>query len=466
MTDIKELLTQKENRKLEFKRELPSNEKLIKTAIAFSNSQGGNLIIGVEDDGVVIGIDEDSVVKFEEIISNTIYDSCSPNIMPEIYSTRFENKTLLVMHFYPSSQRPHYIKSLGKHNGTYIRVGSSNRVATLDILENLEREKRRISYDSVVNYDVSYRENIFDNITEKLKKELNEKPDVLIFEKLRFVKKEREEYFLTNLGIWFSKKREEYFPLIKIECARFKGTSTKVFLDQATFDGNIIDGIESSIDFIKKNIRLGATIGEVYREDRWEYPLLALREIVINAIVHRDYSVLGSDIKIAIFDDMIEVTNPGYFMIEKEQVNSGCSELRNQNLGNLFKKLKIIEQWGTGFEKVQKELVQYPEIELTIDDSSSLFTQIRLEKKEKNDTTPIATPIATPITTPITTREKLLVLIKNNSQITRDELANELDISINTVKEYILKLKKDGVLQRVGDNRNGYWEVKSNNIEI
>jgi predicted HTH transcriptional regulator len=256
----------------------------------------------------------------------------------------------------------------------------------------------------------------------------------------------------SNLGIWFSKKRAEYFPLIKIECARFKGTSTKVFLDQATFDGNIIDGIESSIEFIKKNIRLGATIGEVYREDRWEYPLLALREIVINAIVHRDYSVLGSDIKIAIFDDMIEVTNPGYFMLGKEQINTGCSELRNQNLGNLFKKLKIIEQWGTGFEKVQKELVHYPEIELTIDDSRSLFTQVRLEKKEKDETTPI--------TTPITTREKLLVLIKNNSQITRDELAKKLDISVNTVKEYIIKLKKDGVLERIGDNRNGYWSVK------
>ncbi len=211
------------------------------------------------------------------------------------------------------------------------------------ILENLEREKRRISFDSVVNYELLYSENIFDDITEKLKKEFDEKIDINTFEKLRFVKKEREEYFLTNLGIWFSKKREEYFPLIKIECARFKGTSTKVFLDQATYDGNIIDGIESSIDFIKKNIKLGATIGEVYREDRWEYPLLALREIVINAIVHRDYSVVGSDIKIAIFDDMIEVTNPGYFLIEKEQVNSGCSELRNQNLGNLFKKLKIIE---------------------------------------------------------------------------------------------------------------------------
>ncbi|MEA1916657.1 MAG: ATP-binding protein, partial [Campylobacterota bacterium] len=123
MNDIKKLVLQKENRKLEFKQELPSNEKIIKTAIAFSNSQGGDLIIGVTDDNKILGIDENSIVKFEEIISNTIYDNCMPNIMPNIYSVRVENKTLLVIHFYPSSSKPHYIRSIGKRDGSYVRVG-------------------------------------------------------------------------------------------------------------------------------------------------------------------------------------------------------------------------------------------------------------------------------------------------------------------------------------------------------
>jgi len=402
MTNIKELLTQKENRKLEFKRELPSNDKLIKTAIAFSNSQGGDLIIGV-------------------------------------------------VHFFPSSQKPHYIKAEGKHKGTYIRVGSTNRLATLDILENLEREKRSISYDSVVLYDCEYKEGILSQIDRHIERKLNEKADIFTYEKLKLVKKERDKYYLTNLGIWFSSLRTDYFPLLKIECARFKGTSTKVFLDQATFDGDMIEAIEKSINFIKKNIRLGATIGEVYREDRWEYPLLALREMVINAVVHRDYSVLGSDIKIAIFDDMIEITSPGVLLIDKDKLGLGYSELRNQNLGNLFKTFKIIEQWGTGYEKIQKELQNYPEIDMEIDDTSS-FVQVRLVKVS-----------TTSITTPITTRQKLLVLIRNNPKITRDELAKELDISINTVKEYIQKLKKEKILKRIGDNRNGYWSINETN---
>ncbi|MEA2091991.1 MAG: ATP-binding protein, partial [Campylobacterota bacterium] len=152
MNDIKKLITQNENRKLEFKEVFPTKDKIIKTAIAFSNSQGGDLIIGVSDDKKVIGIDDNEVIKYEEILSNMIYDNCSPNIMPEIFSVFIENKTLLVIHFYPSNNKPHYIKKEGKLKGTYVRLGSSNRVATLDIIENLEREKRSISFDSVVNY--------------------------------------------------------------------------------------------------------------------------------------------------------------------------------------------------------------------------------------------------------------------------------------------------------------------------
>ena len=377
MDTIKSLLKQKENRKLEFKETLPSNEKIIKTAIAFSNSQGGHLIIGIKNNNEIVGIDDDELVKFEEIISNTVYDNCIPNITPNIYSLRIKDKLLLIVEFYPSSNKPHYIKSLGKLKGTYIRIGSSNRIATQEIIQNLEREKRNISFDSVIDLGVEYKEGIFD--LKVLEERLKQKVDIATLEKLKFIKKEHNITYLTNLGIWFSKIRKEYFSYIKIECARFKGMTTKVFLDQATFDDNIITSIEETIQFIKKNIKLGATIGEIYRENRWEYPLLALREIIINAVVHRDYSIIGSDIKVAIFDDMIEITSPGVLVIDKDKLGFGYSKLRNPNLGYLFKKLNIIEQWGTGYQKIKDELKNYPEIKLKIDDDSS-FTQVKFVK--------------------------------------------------------------------------------------
>lgn len=205
-------------------------------------------------------------------------------------------------------------------------------------------------------------------------------------------------------------------------------------MDQATFDGDIIESIEQSIDFIKRNIKLGATIGEIYRENRWEYPLLALREMVINAVVHRDYSILGSDIKIAIFDDMIEITSPGVLMIDKEKIGRGFSELRNQNLGNLFKRFNIIEQWGTGFEKLVEELKGYPEIEFKIDDSTS-FTQMQFIKLK-------ATPTTQETSRQKSTREKIIDALQEDGRLTREELAQKVNVSSNAVKQHLANLKK------------------------
>ena len=159
--NINKTIRQKENRKLAFKEKLSSNDKIIKTAIAFSNSQGGDLIIGIDTENKVIGIDENLVIKYEETISNTIYDNCYPSIIPEIVSVNIKGKMLLIAHFYPSNSKPHYVKQLGKYKGTFIRVGSSNRLANIQILEELERQRNRISFDSVVNYEIKYKEDVF-----------------------------------------------------------------------------------------------------------------------------------------------------------------------------------------------------------------------------------------------------------------------------------------------------------------
>ncbi|MBW1942243.1 MAG: hypothetical protein JRJ51_05355 [Deltaproteobacteria bacterium] len=134
--------------------------------------------------------------------------------------------------------------------------------------------------------------------------------------------------------------------------------------------------------FIKKNIALGATIGEIYREDRWEYPLEAIREALINAVIHRDYSILGSDIKVAIYDDMLEITSPGPLpdLLSFEDLGTGRSEIRNRVLAPIFKDMKLIEAWGSGIQKMKTELKEYPEIELVLQEAGHAF-QVQFVKK-------------------------------------------------------------------------------------
>ena len=135
--------------------------------------------------------------------------------------------------------------------------------------------------------------------------------------------------------------------------------------------------------FIKKNIALGSTISEIYRKDQWEYPLEAIREALINAIIHRDYAILGSDIKVAIYDDMLEITSPGPLpdALPVEELGTGRSEIRNRVLAPIFKELKLIEVWGSGIQKIRKELEQYQEIELILQEAGSAF-QVQFLKRD------------------------------------------------------------------------------------
>ena len=136
---------------------------------------------------------------------------------------------------------------------------------------------------------------------------------------------------------------------------------------------------------LKKNIALGATIGEVYRKDRWEYPLEAIREAIINAVIHRDYAILGSDIKVAIYDDMLEITSPAPLpdLLSFEDLGTGRSEIRNRVLAPIFKDMKLIEAWGSGIQKIKTELNDYPEIDLVLQEPGHAF-QVQFVKKERD----------------------------------------------------------------------------------
>ncbi|MHA1796395.1 MAG: hypothetical protein ACTSUK_09790 [Promethearchaeota archaeon] len=131
--------------------------------------------------------------------------------------------------------------------------------------------------------------------------------------KLELIKEINGQERPTNAALLLcsSQHKQKLFPYAKVECARFKGTKTEEFLDQATIESSVVLQPEEVMRFVQRNIAKGATLNGIYREDRWEYPLLAIRVAVINAIVHRDYSLTGKDIKLAIFDDMLEITSAG-----------------------------------------------------------------------------------------------------------------------------------------------------------
>lgn len=152
----------------------------------------------------------------------------------------------------------------------------------------------------------------------------------------------------------------DYFSFSKTQCAVFKGTERTVFLDKKEFTGPIYKQIEDAVDFVLRNIRLGAKIDGLVRKEQFELPIEAIREMIVNAHCHR-YFLDESCVQVAIYDDRLEVTSPGglYNGITYEEVMNGHSRIRNKAIANVFGQMGFVEAWGSGIKRIVKSSKEY-----------------------------------------------------------------------------------------------------------
>ena len=296
-----------------------------------------------------------------------------------------EGKHIVVVKINKGSNPPYHLKSKGIQKGTYIRVGSSNRLADKDIIEELERQKSNISFDALPVYTKEIHEIDLYSFEKQFKEITGETLDEIILSKLNLWVVEQDRKLPTQALLLLSDDplRTQLFPYTKIECARFKGTVPGNFIDQKTIDAPLSFQAEQAYKFILRHISQGSEYEGVYRKDRWEYPVVAIREVIRNAVIHRDYSLRGKDIKVAVFDDKIEITSPGKLLpiVDFNEMEAGQSDIRNIVLAPVFKKLGIIEQWGNGLKLIYNELKDYPEIEMQWNEPGMVFRVSFIKKK-------------------------------------------------------------------------------------
>lgn len=520
---ILEIITQPEGRRLEFKEALPTVAELVKTIIAFANDAGGELFIGIKDTPrQIIGIHEDALIAMEEKISNMIFDQCVPVILPEISFIQVEGKYVIRIQIHKGGNPPYYQKTKTIQDGTFIRVGSSNRLASAEMVAELMRQRQNTSFDSELSYikdvenlDIEAFSKQFSEVTGEL---LNHK--VLV--RLDLIRTEQGRQLATNALILLSddELRRKLFPFASVECARFKGTTPGNFIDQKTIDVNIGLQAEHAYQFVLRHIsKSSAEYVGVYRNDRWEYPVIAIREAIRNAIIHRDYSLTGKDVKIAIFDDKIEITSPGKLLpsVDFDDMESGQSDIRNKILAPVFKKLGIIEKWGNGLQLIANELKGYPEIGFDWKEPGLSFRVVFFKKNfvaesaegiqsvknalqyEGGDTTiknpettikpsettikNIKTTIENPNTTinkdvealfasfgfsdiekahwpAMKTAEKIIFLLTRAPHLSSGELADLIgNITFHGINYHLKNLVAAGSIKHLGSKKGGYWEV-------
>jgi predicted HTH transcriptional regulator len=350
--DLLEILKRPEGKTLEFKRDLSSPDGALKTIVAFANTAGGTLLIGVEDKSRhVRGVPEP--LDLEERLTNLVSDGIIPRLVPEIDILPWRRTQVLALLIHPSPTRPHHLSREGPTGGVYVRVGSTNRRADAEMVQELRRFARGEGFDEQPlpgldseALDFPAASESFAPVRKLARRDL---------ETLRLLTDHQGRKVPTAGGmILFGKDRERHFPDAWIQAGRFTGADKSRIVDRAEIRSLPVRSIDEAIAFVHKHTLHGAEIGPVRRKERWSLPPVAVREAIINAVAHADYAQRGAPLRLSIFDDRLEIENPGLlpFGLTIEDLPRGVSKLRNRVIGRVFHALGLIEQWGSGIQRM------------------------------------------------------------------------------------------------------------------
>ena len=426
-----------------------------KEIIAFANCDGGKLYIGVRDDGTVIGLDNADSVSLQ--ISNMVRDAIKPDITMFLhYETIVENgKNVVVVDIQRGTDRPYYLAKKGmRPEGVYVRQGYSSVPATDTAIRRMIKETDGDRFEAMrcLNQDLTF---------EATKKEFELRKTDFGAQQMRTLKLIDQDGLYSNLALLLS---DQCVHTIKV--AVFQGTDQTIFKDRREFTGSLMQQMNEVYDFIDFRNQTRATIEKLYRVDVRDYPEVAVREALLNLLVHRDYSFSASAF-ISIYENRIEFVSIGGLMpgIDLEDVMVGISVCRNQDLANVFYRLHLIEAYGTGMGKIMKayESMQVkPVIETTKNAFKIILPNINAKYETENAT--VKTKSGTPVTAHTEKvlsdeEEKILEYARKHGAITKNDVIGLLEVSASTAARVIRKMVKTNLLEQKGKARNTHYTI-------
>lgn len=366
---ISNIIGTSESTTIEWKPSLSQINEIIETIVAFSNTEGGKIFIGVSNTGKILGVQIGKGTI--ESLTNRISQHTDPKIHPRITTKKIGNKSIIIVEIKESADKLNL--AFGK---SYERVGKSTVQMSKEEYERriLEKHKDKIQFDKQICKEANIKDIDKSKLRWFLRKAKEERnydidPEIPIIEgleRLKLIKNKR----LTNIAILlFGKEPDKFFPQVKIRAGRLKGVDGLDFIDMKVLEGTIPELREKAMKFILEHIRHGIFFDANRRYDKWEYPLRALEEVLNNALAHRDY-FSNADIHISVYDDRIEVWNPGELLPPLKLADlkrKHASIPRNRFLADKLFLIKYIEEWGRGTNRIVDEMLEnkLPEPEFT-----------------------------------------------------------------------------------------------------
>jgi len=441
--DLRKLIKSGESETVELKASF--NKEILETSGAFANTKGGAILIGISDKGQVKGIQIGKETLKDW--ANQISQSTEPRIIPEIEIGTIDGKNVAVILI-----KEFPIKPVSVKGRCFRRVGSSNRVMQAREIAEMHFQSTGMSWDRlpVTNAPIDeidlekvkqYIESAKDAGRRKIS--AGEKP-LQVLEKLELTKDGKATWAAILL---FHKHPQRFLSQAVIHCGKFKEET--IVIDDRMIEGTIIEQIEEAMDFIRKNINVRFVMtGKPAREEVWDYPLEALREAVINAVCHRDYTV-SSNTEVRIYDEELIVWNPGGLplgLTVEDLYKPHPSVLRNKGIGGIFYDMGLIEQWGSGIEKMREACVKAgipePKFEehqgFRVIFRKDVYTEEYLQKLGLNER-----------------QIKAVTYVKEKGKITNKEYQGVCKISERTATRDLSNLASLGLFTQIGVTGKG-----------
>ena len=368
--DLIELIRNGEDSTLEFKRDDIPNYDLAKTLVAFLNLEGGTVLLGVEDDGQISGTSRE---RLDEWVAELCRVKIEPPVVPLLSWARDADpgRDVLAIHVTRGPDKP-YARVHGGHRTYYIRVSNTSREASREELERMYQESGRLHYGlkptpgaGLEAFDLR---RLRDYLTRVLNATVPAEDDLggweTLLRNIELMTVSAEQLVGTIAGLLlFGTTPNRYVPQAGIRAVCFPGTepdyATRADEDLrgpmvplGTADGSMIEAglVDRAWDFVRRNTTPTARLEDARRIDYWEYPESVIREAVVNALLHRDYSIAGTDVMLSIFSDRLEIQSPGKLpnTLTVDGMKLGVRYARNQTLVNVMRDYGYVDARGMG----------------------------------------------------------------------------------------------------------------------
>ena len=461
-----------ESATLEFKL-MPNreSERWLKTVVAFANCKGGRIVFGVSNDRKVVGVDG-VVVALKDSIVDAVADACAPNPLVHVDVETVEGHSLLVLTVAQGRSCPYYLKAGGLQDGVYVRYDATTRKAETDTIQELQLDGVGKGYDAVECSGLQVEDFAVEALCRRMYEEAVE--NALTDEQRKAIKPVTRAQ-LRKWGVLIPKGGTDvasnaYALLIgdeliapKVKCALFKGTDRSIFIDRRPLGGSVIDQIKESYKWVLSKLNLSAHFVGLKRVDTYEIPPSAIRELIVNAVLHRSYvDASASPISVALYDDRFEITSPGSLPrgMTIEKMLQGESICRNKVLAEALAYMFLIENWGSGMLRIQGDLegARLSPVEV-VDFGSSLRFIVKRALTNKSQINPDKTQINPDKKSRCGVISRIVKEIRGNPAISIPKLSKLSGRTYDEVRGILVKLREFKILTRTGARKNGRWIV-------